>query len=89
VISEARSNRGNRQSVIFTIVNGKTSVGKATELGSNFVLGKPLEENRLKTYLQSSLHKMESEHRRYFRYQLNVDAEVIGREEVSYAARSR
>ena len=75
--------------MIFTIVNGKTSVGKATELGSNFVLGKPLEENRLKTYLQSSLHKMESEHRRYFRYQLNVDAEVIGREEVSYAARSR
>lgn len=80
IIIAARSSRSNRKSVIFTIVNGKTSVANAMELGSNFVLGKPLDLDRLTTYFQSSLHKMEREHRRYFRYQLSLDAEVVRRD---------
>lgn len=80
IIIAARSSRSNRKSVIFTIVNGKTSVATAMELGSNFVLGKPLDTDRLTTYFQSSLHKMETEHRRYFRYQLSLDAEVVRRD---------
>ena len=80
IIIAARSSRSNRKSVIFTIVNGKTSVATAMELGSNFVLGKPLDLDRLTTYFQSSLHKMEREHRRYFRYQLSLDAEVVRRD---------
>lgn len=80
IIIAARSSRSNRKSVIFTIVNGKTSVATAMELGSNFVLGKPLDLDRLTTYFQSSLHKMETEHRRYFRYQLSLDAEVVRRD---------
>lgn len=77
VISGIRSSRGNRNSVVFTIVSGKTSIGTANELGSNFVLGKPIERNRLETYLRSAIHKMESEHRRYFRYQLTLEAEIV------------
>ena|SRR5438105_5737833 len=50
------------------------------ELGSNFVLGKPLDAGRLGVYFKSSLHKMETEHRRYFRYQLTLDAEVVRRD---------
>ena len=80
IIAGIRSSRANRKSVIFTIVNGMTSVATAMELGSNFVLGKPVEVGRLRTYFQSSLHKMESEHRRYFRYQVTVDAEVVRRD---------
>jgi ActR/RegA family two-component response regulator len=80
LIAGIRDSRANRRSTIFTIVNGRTTVAAATELGSNFVLGKPIEANRLLGYLQSSLHKMESEHRRYFRYQLTLDAELIGRD---------
>jgi DNA-binding response OmpR family regulator len=80
IIAGVRSSRANRKSVIFTIVNGKTSLATAMELGSNFILGKPLDVNRLSTYFQSSLHKMETEHRRYFRYQLMVDAEVVRRD---------
>src|SRR5579872_5424898 len=60
VIAGIRRSRGNRQSVIFTVVNGRTSFGTANELGSNFVLGQPIEESRLRAYLQSSIHKMES-----------------------------
>lgn len=80
IIAGIRSSRANRQSVIFTIVDGTTSVGTATELGANFVLGKPVDAARLESYLRSSLQKMEAEHRRYFRYQLALDAEVILRD---------
>src|SRR5438270_12458309 len=86
IISAIRNSRANRQSVIFTLLNGKTSVGLATELGSNFVLGKSVEPNRLTTYLRSSVHKMETEHRRYFRYQLTLDAVLICRDGKTVAA---
>jgi len=72
IIAGVRSSRANRKSVIFTIVNGKTSFATAMELGSNFVLGKPLDAGRLSVYFKSSLHKMETGHRRYFRYQLTL-----------------
>lgn len=81
VVAAIRASRGNRQSVVFTIVNGKTSLATATDLGSNFVLGKPIEASRLQAYLQSAVHRMESEHRRYFRYQLTLEAVLITRDE--------
>lgn len=86
IVAGIRNSRANRQSVIFTIVNGSTSVEAATELGSNFVLGKPVEAVRLESYLRSSIEKMEAEHRRYFRYQLTLDAEVILRDGTTVAA---
>ena len=86
IVAGIRNSRANRQSVIFTIVNGSTSVGTATELGSNFVLGKPVEAVRLESYLRSSIEKMEAEHRRYFRYQLTLDAEVILRDGTTVSA---
>ena len=63
-----------------TIADGKTPVPTAMELGSNFVLAKPLDLARLSTYFQSSVRQMEAEHRRYFRYELTPDAEVIRRD---------
>lgn len=86
IVTGIRNSRANRQSVIFTIVDGTTSVGTATELGSNFVLGKPIEAVRLEAYLRASIEKMEAEHRRYFRYQLTLDAEVILRDGSTVAA---
>jgi ActR/RegA family two-component response regulator len=86
IVAGIRNSRANHQSVIFTIVNGATSVEAATELGSNFVLGKPLEAIRLESYLRSSIQKMEAEHRRYFRYQLTLDGEVILRDGSTVAA---
>jgi len=70
IIAAARNSRSNRKSVIFTISDGKTPVAQAMELGSNFVLEKPLDIGRLSTYFQSSIRQMEAEHRRYFRFEL-------------------
>ena len=80
IIAAARNSRSNRKSVIFTIADGKTPVAQAMELGSNFVLGKPLDIGRLSTYFQSSVRQMEAEHRRYFRFELALDAEVVRRD---------
>ena len=77
ILGGIRSSRANRRSVIFTIVNGKTSIANAMELGSNFVLGKPLDFKHLSMYFESALYKMEAEHRRYFRHQVTLDAEVL------------
>ena len=80
IVSGVRGSRANRRSVIFTIVNGKTSVATAMELGSNFVLGKPLDTKHMNTYFQSSLQKMEAEHRRYLRHPVTLHAEVFRRD---------
>jgi len=80
IILGIRSSRANRRSVIFAIVNGKTSIATAMELGSNFVVGKPLDIKHLSTYFQSSLYKMQAEHRRYFRHPVALDAEVLLRD---------
>src|ERR1700751_4631293 len=55
LITTVRGSRANRKSVIFTIVDEKTSAAEAMELGSNFVLRKPLETDDLATYFQSSV----------------------------------
>lgn len=80
IIAAARNSRSNRKSVIFTVADGKTPVARAMELGSNFVLQKPLDVGRLSTYFQSSVRQMEAEHRRYFRFELTLDAEVVRRD---------
>ena len=77
VMAGIRGSRANWQSVVFTLVNGTTTISAATELGANFVLGKPVDKNRFTTYLQASIHKMEADHRRYFRYQFSLDAMVF------------
>jgi len=86
IIAAARNSRSNRKSVIFTIADGKTSAAAAMELGSNFVLEKPLDVGRLSTYFQSSIRQMEAEHRRYFRFELALDAEVIRRDGTTISA---
>lgn len=77
IIVAARCSRTNRKSVVFSVVNEKMSVATAMELGSNFALRKPLDCEHLSTYFQSSLEQMQAEHRRYFRFELTLDANVV------------
>ena len=68
ILNSIRRKRANRRPVVILVVNGRTSIGEAFELGANFVISKPLEDGRLLTLLDLALPKMEREHRRYFRY---------------------
>jgi hypothetical protein len=71
-ITEMRNSRSNKHTLIFAVVNGSTSVEAALDLGSTFVLSKPVQEIRWRTVLTAALPKMEREHRRYFRYEADL-----------------
>jgi CheY-like chemotaxis protein len=67
-----RSSRSNHESLIIAVLNGSTNAETALDLGANFVLCKPIEESRLRSVLDQAFTKMEREHRRYFRYSINL-----------------
>jgi PilZ domain len=71
-----RNSRSNKFSVIFAVLNGKTSIDAAVEAGANFVLGKPVRETLLRSHLDIAVPKMEREHRRYFRHKVDLPVEV-------------
>jgi|ERR1700733_3540783 len=67
-----RSSRSNQQTLIIAVLNGLTSANRALDLGANFILSKPIEENRLRGVFDIAVPKMEREHRRYFRYDIDL-----------------
>ena len=71
-LAKVRNSRSNKETVIVAVVNGSTSVETALDLGANFVLRKPIQEARLRSVLNIALDKMECEHRRYFRYGIDL-----------------
>jgi CheY-like chemotaxis protein len=71
-LSKIRNSRSNKETVIIAVVNGSTSAGAALDLGANFVLSKPIQETRLRSVFDVALAKMEREHRRYFRYEIDL-----------------
>ena len=88
-IAQVRNSRSNKEAVIIAVVNGLTSVETALDLGANLVLCKPIHETRLRSVLDIALAKMECEHRRYFRY--NIDLPVRFRNHLgqSFTARMK
>jgi len=70
------ANPANKQSVMLAIVNGRTSVSEAFELGANFVLAKPIQDGRICAVLDTAVPKMEREHRRYFRHPVDLPIEL-------------
>ena len=71
-----RNSSSNRLSTIFAVVNGVTGVGSALEMGASFVLAKPVSNHQLHAYLKIGRVLMEREHRRYFRYPVDLPVQV-------------
>jgi CheY-like chemotaxis protein len=71
-LAQVRSTPANNQSLILAIVNGATSAKAALDLGANFVLSKPIQQSRLESVLHVALSQMVREHRRYFRYDVDL-----------------
>jgi CheY-like chemotaxis protein len=71
-IIKVRSSRSNQETLIIAVLNGLTTTEAALDLGANFVLCKPIEEARLHSVLDIAVPKMEREHRRYFRYDIEL-----------------
>jgi CheY-like chemotaxis protein len=67
-----RSLPANKQTLILAVVNGFTSAEEALDLGADFALSKPIQQSRLASILDVAVPKMEREHRRYFRYDVDL-----------------
>jgi CheY-like chemotaxis protein len=89
VLTKTRNSRSNQQTLIFAVTNGATSVEKAVDLGANFVLGKPIQETRLRGVLDIAIPKMEREHRRYFRYDIDLPVRFGNHLGQSFTARMK
>jgi hypothetical protein len=88
-ITQIRNSRSNKQTLIFAVVNGLTRVDTALDLGSNFVLCKPVQEIRWRSVLAAALPKMEREHRRYFRYDANLPVRLRDHDGQMFRARTK
>jgi CheY-like chemotaxis protein len=75
-LAKLRSTPANKQTLILAVVNGSTSPETALELGSNFVLSKPIQQTRFDSVLHLAVAEMEREHRRYFRYDVDLPVRV-------------
>lgn len=71
-IAQIRSSPANKQTLILAVVNGFTTAEAALDSGANFVLSKPIQQTRLRSVLEVAVPKMEREHRRYFRYDVDL-----------------
>jgi len=71
-IAKMRNTHSNQHTLIFAVVNGSTRADEALDLGANFVICKAGHETRLDSVLDATIPKMEREHRRYFRYEVDL-----------------
>jgi CheY-like chemotaxis protein len=72
VLDLLRNGPANKQTLILAVVNRSVGERDAIELGADFALGKPVQHSRLHNILELAIPKMEREHRRYFRYQVDL-----------------
>jgi DNA-binding response OmpR family regulator len=86
-IAQIRNSRSNRQTQLIAVANGSTSVEAALDLGANFVLCKPIQETRLRQFLEVAVPKMEREHRRYFRYHADLPVQIRNHDGKTFTAR--
>ena len=71
-LSQLRKAPANKQTLILAVVKDWTSTEEALDLGADFVLCKPIQQTRLRSVVDIAMAKMEREHRRYFRYDVDL-----------------
>jgi DNA-binding NarL/FixJ family response regulator len=86
-IAKVRHTNSNQQSLIFAVVNGSTRVDEALDSGANFVISKAGQENRFRSVLEATIPKMEREHRRYFRYEVDLPVRLRNHDGRTFAAK--
>ena len=70
LLAMLRDEKFTKTTIVFALVNGTTSMHDAFGLGANFVLEKPLVNDRVLRCFRAAQGLMVGERRRYFRYEV-------------------
>jgi ActR/RegA family two-component response regulator len=87
VLALIRNSRANKLSVIFAVVSTMAALNTAIRSGADFVLGRPVQDKLLRSFLDVARPRMEREHRRYFRHKVNLPVELLRRLGETYAGK--
>lgn len=68
VLKELRQGRSNRNCIAFALINGRTTIQQAFEMGANFVLDKPISQERAARSIRAAQGLILRERRRYHRH---------------------
>jgi CheY-like chemotaxis protein len=77
VLDNVRKSPSNKNSVTFALLNGKTTMNKAFEMGAKFVLQKPVSQVNAMRCFSAALGFMVTERRRYYRLPLEMAVVLI------------
>jgi PilZ domain-containing protein len=76
-LREMRQGKSNRSCIAFAIVNGRTTVQQAFEIGANFVLDKPISVERATRSVRAAQGLIVRERRRYHRHLIRATGAIL------------
>src|ERR1700760_4021708 len=77
VLRELRLGKSNKSCIAFALVNGKTNIQQAFEMGANFVLDKPIALDRATRSVRAAQGLIMRERRRYHRHLVKATGAII------------
>ena len=77
VLRELRQGKSNKSCIAFALVNGKTTIQQAFEMGANFVLDKPVSLERATRSVRAAQGLIMRERRRYHRHLIKATGAIL------------
>src|SRR5579864_770307 len=77
VLRELRLGKSNKSCIAFALVNGKTNIQQAFEMGANFVLDKPISLDRATRSVRAAQGLIMRERRRYHRHLIKASGAIL------------
>ena len=77
VLQQLRKGKTNKSCIAFALVNGRTSVREAFEMGANFALDKPVSQERMMRSVRAAQGLIMRERRRYCRHLVTATGTIV------------
>jgi CheY-like chemotaxis protein len=77
LLRELRQGKSNKSCIAFALVNGKTTIQQAFEMGANFVLDKPVSLERATRSVRAAQGLIMRERRRYHRHLVKATGAIL------------
>ena len=77
VLQQLRKGKSNKSCIAFALLNGRTSVREAFEMGANFALDKPVSMERATRSVKAAQGLIMRERRRYYRHLVTATGTII------------